>query len=113
VLVLRRGCHFCQESLPFYRSLAELERNKSLAAHLLAVFSDQLSSGTGRPARDALDVQSIFGVDPGALGAPGTPTLILVDGRGKVLKSWIGRLDGAAEAAVKEQLAVKATDGSG
>src|SRR6266478_3492035 len=39
-LALRNGCHYCEASMPFYRSLAKLERSNQLGAHLVAVFPD-------------------------------------------------------------------------
>jgi hypothetical protein len=38
VLALRNGCHFCEESMPFYRKLAEMEKSNQIDAHLIAVF---------------------------------------------------------------------------
>ena len=40
VLALKDGCRFCEESIPFYRKLAELERSNQIDAHLIAVFPD-------------------------------------------------------------------------
>src|SRR5260370_41517191 len=38
VLALRNGCHFCEDSMPFYRRLAKLEQSNQIGAHLIAVF---------------------------------------------------------------------------
>ncbi len=40
VLALKDGCRFCEESIPFCRKLAELEKSNQLDAHLIAVFPD-------------------------------------------------------------------------
>src|SRR5712692_1305197 len=37
VLALRNGCHFCEDSMTFYRRLAKLEESKQIGSHLLAV----------------------------------------------------------------------------
>jgi hypothetical protein len=41
VLGMRTGCHFCAESLPFYKHLGEMERSNALQAHLLAVMPEK------------------------------------------------------------------------
>jgi hypothetical protein len=112
VLVLRQGCHFCKESLPFYKSLAELEHSGRLNAHLLAVLSDQEAEGRVFMTNEGLEIQSIFGVNPSTPRAAGTPTLVLIDGHGKVLQSWVGKLDAGGEAEVK-RVVVKGTNRSG
>ena len=41
VLALRKGCHYCQDSVPFYRQLVALENSGALRdVHILAIFPD-------------------------------------------------------------------------
>jgi hypothetical protein len=45
VLAIRKGCHFCEDSLPFYKRLSDLEKSNTLHAHVLAVMPDARESG--------------------------------------------------------------------
>jgi thioredoxin-related protein len=38
------------------------------------------------------------------MGVTGTPTLLLVDRHGKVIKTWVGKLDDSAKKQVQSQL---------
>jgi hypothetical protein len=38
ILAVRDGCHFCEESVPFYRKLAELKKEGRINANLLMVY---------------------------------------------------------------------------
>ncbi len=77
LIAISSTCHFCQESQPFYRQLANAP---GVTANLVAVLPT--------PQRD---------------GVNSTPTLLLVDGRGKVEKAWIGKLDDAGQKQVQSQ----------
>jgi thioredoxin-related protein len=104
LLVLRKGCRFCEESAPFYRRLAlEAATNKS-RVRIVAVLpqevdeSKQYLSSLGVPIdevrQSALDV----------LGVQGTPTVILVNAQGEVQVSWAGKLPAAQETEVLNRI---------
>src|SRR5260370_25607918 len=38
VLALRNGCHFCEDSMPFYRRRAKLEQSNQIGARLIPLF---------------------------------------------------------------------------
>lgn len=90
VLALAKGCRFCADSAPFYRKLAgEIAARKDM--RLVAVFSHE----TPEEARAYLDglgvpITDVEQASLEAIGARGTPTLILADNTGKVLESWTG-----------------------
>jgi hypothetical protein len=94
VLVLSTSCHFCRESLPFYVQLSQMSRGH---ASVLAVLPE--------PMKEAKDFLNVAGVSvdqiitraPDAVGVRGTPTVLLVDPRGKVRRSWIGKLDASRQ----------------
>jgi thiol-disulfide isomerase/thioredoxin len=93
VIAISSTCHFCQESQPFYRQLANMQGNK---ANLVAVLP--------MPQRDAEDyvhsaISSSFRVVSASLdtmGVSSTPTLLLVDSQGRVERAWVGKLDDAS-----------------
>jgi hypothetical protein len=97
VLALRAGCHFCEESMPFYRRLSDLSRNHQTATALLAIFPDKQATVEEIVKKNRLDIQFSPDVSLQSLNVTGTPTLLLVDSRGKVNKAWVGALSQARE----------------
>ncbi len=100
VLALRNGCRFCEESIPFYRKLAELEKSNQIDAHLIAVFPDDLASVRQLVETQRLAVEVFPGIELSQVKVEGTPTLILVDRQGRVSKFWIGELAAGGQADV-------------
>lgn len=102
MLVLQKDCRYCTESAPFYKTLVSTAPGK--AVKLLAVLPQEES--VGREYLKSLNVQ-IDDVRQSSLSSVhvrGTPTLILVDGNGKVIKSWVGKLPEVGEKEVLSSL---------
>jgi hypothetical protein len=94
VLALRDGCHYCEESAPFYRSMAALERDGRFGdIHILAVFPDHPAVVNKVPESEQLNVEAIPSIDLAALGVIATPTALLVDQAGMVLSVRVGELN--------------------
>jgi hypothetical protein len=99
VLVLQKGCHFCSESAPFYQRLVR-ETSGQPGLHLVAVLpqgvdeAKEYLSGLNVPLPEVVQSQ------PRELGVSGTPTLILVNESGAVIKSWVGKLAAGQETEV-------------
>jgi hypothetical protein len=99
LLVLRNGCHFCTDSAEFYRRLAKepaSRTNTKLVAVLPGTVDDSRSylDGLGVP------ISTVRQAGLGALRVSGTPTLLLVNDKGVVTKSWVGQLPACKEAEV-------------
>jgi hypothetical protein len=92
VIAIRRGCPYCDASMPFYRRLGEQEKISVLRAHLLVVMPNDAASGSSFLSKDNLEVQGIFSQDLDALDVSGTPTLLLLDSSGRIERAWIGQL---------------------
>ena len=92
VLVLRKGCHFCEDSAPFYQRLAGMQKQGGSASPIVAVFPDSAEVVEHVVQSEGLEIQTVSGVSFEGLKISGTPTLLLVDKRGVVLNSWIGVL---------------------
>ena len=92
VIAIRRGCPFCDASLPFYRQLGEQERSNVLRAHVLVVMPNDASSGSSLLKKDDVEVQGIFGQELDALKVSGRPTVLLLDSSGRIERAWIGQL---------------------
>lgn len=100
VLAVSTTCHFCQESLPFYKQLSEKVRGK---IDLIAVLPEPESEAKKFLADAAVQTDAIVKAIPNSIGVQGTPTVLLVDGKGKVKNVWMGRLD---EAGQKQMLSI-------
>ena len=102
VLAIRVGCHYCEDSLPFYRRLITLEQSHETQAHILAVFPDDQSSIQNAYGSDLAGIQVVPSVNFRKFGVVGTPTLALVDAAGLVRQVWAGELSFEGQAAVLE-----------
>jgi thiol-disulfide isomerase/thioredoxin len=99
VMVLQKGCHFCAESAPFYQRLAR-ETSGQTGLRLLAVLPQRTDEAKEYLGSLSVPVQDVMQATPDSLGVGGTPTLILVDDHGAVIKSWVGKLPADQEAEV-------------
>lgn len=104
LLALRKGCHFCEDSMPFYRELLKTEKSGGSKARLVAVLPDSETDAT-RVVRDAqLDVPMVAPFQLQEIRVTGTPTVILVDGKGTVEKVWVGEQDAAGQQAIRDAI---------
>jgi Redoxin len=107
VLVLSTQCHFCQESAPFHERLAQMLQN-SPDTGLIAVFPQDRQAVEQYKATYKVNFPNIItDASLAKLQVRGTPTLLLVDQQGKVLKSWRGRLPENDEKEVRTELGLK------
>jgi thioredoxin-related protein len=100
VLALRNGCHFCEASMPFYRKLAQLEQSSQIGVHLVAVFPDDPTVVRQVVEAQQLTIEVLPGLELAQVKVQATPTLMLVDEKGRVSKVWMGELPAAEEAEV-------------
>ncbi|MBV9926722.1 MAG: hypothetical protein JOZ96_17015 [Acidobacteria bacterium] len=110
LLVLKKGCHFCTESAPFYQRLVRETAGRG-DLHLAAVLPDSVDEGRQYLGDLGIRLDDVRQSRPDTLGVGGTPTLILVDGSGKVAASWVGRLAPDKEAEVLSRLQANSAAG--
>jgi hypothetical protein len=107
VLFVSKGCHFCSESMPFYRRLAALMPPGS---HELSLLGAVPAERDGRKdaeayfAQNGVVVNGIEQIPFQRIGLYATPTLALLDGSRRVVAVWTGRITGAQEEAVVRKL---------
>lgn len=92
VLGLRKGCHFCEDSAPFYQRLIAQQQQGGSNFPIVAVFPDTDDTVKEVLHSEGLGVRAFAGVPLETLKISGTPTLLLVDRSGTVLNTWIGVL---------------------
>jgi hypothetical protein len=102
VLVLSAKCHFCSDSAPFYRRLADAAAVRGV--RILAVMPEPRTEAAPFLASIGISDRALVTASPSAVHAPGTPTLILVSRSGSVDAVWLGRLRPEAEADVVTRL---------
>jgi hypothetical protein len=101
LIVISTSCHFCRDSQPFYRQLAQ---TAGLKTHLVAVVPMPQSEAESYVHSSIAPSLQVVSAPLDSMGVNGTPTLLLVDSHGKVEKAWIGILDDAGQKQVQSQL---------
>ncbi|HKO43264.1 MAG TPA: hypothetical protein VJU84_08240 [Pyrinomonadaceae bacterium] len=105
ILALNVDCRYCTRSLPFYNALAKARHEGAGQFNVIAAFINKDAELVKSYAEEKqLSVPAIAGVDLNKLGVLTTPTIILVDGAGKVIDSWRGALQPDGEREVFEAL---------
>lgn len=94
VLALSTSCHFCKESLPFYKDLADQATGRVNVVALLPQSQAEAQSYVQEAGVKATQVVS-SSLD--SIGVNATPTVLLLDGTGKVQGAWVGLLDEKAQ----------------
>lgn len=109
VMVLQKGCRYCEESAPFYQRLTRALEGRA-DVRLVAALPQE--AGESRAYLDGLGVpvRDVVQVPPSSFGVRGTPTLVLVDRAGKVKGIWSGMLNSEQESKVSEQLGLTLGD---
>jgi thioredoxin-related protein len=95
-LALSNKCYFCSASAPFYQQLLR-ERSK---ARLVAILPQSVAESQSYLEHLNVTVDQVQQAPLTSLGITGTPTLILVDANGRIVKSWVGKLSPDREADV-------------
>ncbi len=93
VLALRSGCPFCQASMGFYGRVKDDWRSGRLKAYPLVLYPD--AAAEARP--EIRNLWQLTSVDYAGVGILSTPTVLLVDSRGSVLRKWTGQLPASQE----------------
>lgn len=93
VVALRAECVHCKASVPFYRQLQSIVGGSTSQVGVVAIFSNPVDKVREFLDRFALKMPAIPGMPLDRLAVSGTPTLILADSRGIVIRVWVGELD--------------------
>lgn len=101
LITISTTCHFCNDSEPFYRQLVQTD---GLKTHLIAVLPQSQSEAESYVHSSIAPSLQVVSASLDSMGVSGTPTLLLVDGNGKVVKAWVGILDDAGQKQVQSQL---------
>ena len=100
VVALSDKCHFCTDSANFYQRLSQDHGS----AALIAVLPQPVDESKQYLSQLKVMISDVRQVPLTSLAVTATPTLILVDKDGTVLKSWVGKLKPEREAEVIARL---------
>lgn len=88
LLAISNSCHFCTESASFYKQLAHVKGR----TRLIAVLPQPINEGKKYLDGLGVVVDDIKQSPLPSIDVSGTPTLILVNHDGTVMRTWIGKL---------------------
>jgi hypothetical protein len=88
LLAVSSNCHFCTESAPFYKQLA----NARGQTRLIAVLPQPVNEGKRYLDGLGVAVDEVKQTPLGSIDVSGTPTILLINQDGAVIKTWIGKL---------------------
>jgi thioredoxin-related protein len=99
VVAVSPTCHFCNDSLPFYKHLVDERNQKGSAVKFVAAVptEDAKAPESEKFTNAGVQPDNVVHIDFRTIKVPGTPTLLLVDNNGKVLNVWVGKLDEGGE----------------
>ncbi len=100
VLALQMGCHFCEESMPFYRRLSDEVVRTGIG--IIYVLPGALEESRGYLRTRGLLGGQVLQRQLRDVRVYGTPTLVLVDGGGTVKGVWVGKLNPMRERQVED-----------
>jgi thioredoxin-related protein len=106
VIAVSPLCHFCNESLPFYKQLVDRRNQTRSAVKVIAAVPNAQARADELAAFRAGGVlpDGVVAADFNSLKVPGTPTLMLVDRNGRVLEVWVGKLEESRQKEVLKRL---------
>ncbi len=102
ILALQTGCHFCNESAPFYKRLIENTQNKNVK--LVAVFPTSIEESKAHLNELGLINLEVKRSPLDNIQVSGTPTLILTNEKGEITDYWVGKLTPDKETEVINKL---------
>lgn len=103
LLVLSTDCHFCNESVPFYQKLSRQTADND-KVKMIAAFPQETSDAEAYLKSNGVSVSQTYQADPPAIGVGGTPSLLLIDQNGKVIRTWFGKQSADEETKILEQI---------
>jgi thioredoxin-related protein len=85
-------CHFCKDSLPFYKDLAQLENTKPGQFQMVAVSPEETETTTKYLLENHVQFNRIESAPLESIDVQGTPTVFILDSTGTVRKVYFGKL---------------------
>lgn len=97
VLALDARCRYCAEDAPYYKAIASRLGANVRKYQVVALFSNPRIEAEDFMRRHGLTFQFRHAVDFRAIRVNSTPTLIVTDRAGRIVRFWVGRIGSAQE----------------
>jgi len=104
ILAISTRCHFCGESMPFYRGLASIRTNPAHPFKLIVIAPQDAVAVREYLAANGVQVDEIAPESPSQIKIAGTPTVLISDEKGIVRAAFSGKLDSSGQEAVIKSL---------
>jgi len=104
VVVLNSHCVFCVASLPFYRQLGGAIKANGAGTALTIVSSEPVAVTQQFLADNGVVADHILSSPLNVLGVSATPTMLLTNSKGVVVKAFVGHLAPANEALIMKAI---------
>ena len=104
MLAVRVECSHCRASVPFYRQLQSMVPTKNNRVGIIALFPNPPDKVRAFLDEFHLDMPVVPSTPLARLAVSGTPTLILADSKGTVIRVWVGELDAEEQRELLTQL---------
>jgi len=98
VAVTASYCHFCRDSLPFYRSLFPVLHKAGV--RIVGVTPEDPEINRKYLSSNGLPVDAVYSASSVGMEFGGTPTLALLAQDGGLIDAWVGRLSDQDQAKV-------------
>lgn len=106
VLGLQTTCHYCTESGPFFQKLALAAAGRT---KIVAVLPQSVDQSKEYLSKLGVHVDEVRSAPLASINVSGTPTVLLIDGKGVVKNVWVGKLPEAQQTEVLNAIAPGAT----
>lgn len=106
VVALSPSCHFCNESMPFYKRLVDERNQKGSTVKVVAAVPNEEAKAAEveKLTTAGVNPDGIVVLDFASVKLRGTPTIVLVDNEGKVHDVWVGKQEASGEREVLQTL---------
>lgn len=106
VVALSPTCHFCNESMPFYKRLVDERNQKGSKVKVIAAVPREEAKAEEQQKLAAAGVQpdGLVVLNFDSVKLRGTPTIVLVDNQGEVHEVWVGKQPQSGEEEILEAL---------
>lgn len=98
VIGLRKDCPYCTKSLPFYKKLMEMRAK----VRLIVLSPENKEEMITYLASNGVEVDQLIQQPFEQVGIVATPTLLLLNEKGVVMRAWVGQLSSQRERELRE-----------
>jgi hypothetical protein len=104
VMALSTHCGFCHASMPFYQKLSAFKNSSPVHMRLATVMPESKEEAEAYLKKYGIAADIVLSAPMSQVGVNGTPTLLLLDGENRLVRSWVGQLNNSQESEVVSQL---------